>query len=267
MTEFAKVKISFALALLGTLFALHPFLEHFQGLGFEYLGYELKVFHVYSLMAGLLALTVYCYALILLHERPHSWLERTGNYLYALAVLILPLYGALYLSSLLAERVGHSHLAWAAPAVALGLGVGWLVLSQVAALLIRGRLSRQDRQAKLEQLTHQELASVKHARELFGHEHYDLSVLEACKALEARLRRVLLNRGDSRGAERPAAVFDRAVRKGVLNGPALKLAEEVRRHWVTAMSTEPLGRDAANESLSAVRHLLAVIPADGARDD
>jgi hypothetical protein len=259
VTEFAKVKISFALALLGTLFALHPFVERFEGWGFVYLGYEVKVFHAYSLMAGLLALTVYCYALILLHERPHSWLERGGNLLYGLAVLVVPLTAALYGSSLLADRVGHSHLAWAAPAVALGLGIGWLVLSYLAAWQIHRRLGTQDRRAKLEELARHEVASVKHARELCGHEHHDLGVIEAWKALEARLRRLLLARGDAR-ADSADVVLARAVRHGLLAGPTLELVEELRRHWRVAMSTEPIHGEDARKALSAVRHLLAVLP-------
>ena len=42
VTEFTKMKISFALALLGTLFALHPFLDPYPDRGFIYLGYDLK---------------------------------------------------------------------------------------------------------------------------------------------------------------------------------------------------------------------------------
>jgi hypothetical protein len=261
MTEFAKVKISFALALLGTLFALHPFVERFERLGFVYLGYELKVFHAYSLMAGLLALTVYCYALILWDERPHSWLERVGNSMYGLAVLILPLFAALYGSSLLADWLGHSDLAWAGPAVAAGLGIGWVVLSYLAARLIHRRLGDQDRRAKAEQLARQEVASVKHARELCGHEHYDLGIIEAWKALEARLQRLLLARGDARSSAGDV-VFHRAARYGLLAGPTLELVEELRRHWRVAMSTDPISREDAHKALSAVRHLLAVLPAD-----
>src|SRR5438128_9757389 len=131
MTDFTKTKTHFALALLGTLFALHPFLNRFESSGFLYLGYELKLSDVYALIAGLLALAVYCYGLGLISERPHSWLERLGNCSYALAIMVLPLYGALYLSSRLADRLEQSHWAWAAPAVAFGLGVIWLVLSQL----------------------------------------------------------------------------------------------------------------------------------------
>jgi len=94
MTEFTKTKIHFALALLGSLFALHPFLERFEDASFVYLDYTLKVSYAYLLLAGLLALCVYCYGLTLVSERPHSWLERLGNYSYGLAVMVLPFYVA-----------------------------------------------------------------------------------------------------------------------------------------------------------------------------
>ena len=79
MTEFTKQKMGFALALLGTLFALHPFLDRFADRGFLYLGYDLKLFYAYSLTAGLLSLSVYLYGMTLLNDRPHSLLEKAGK--------------------------------------------------------------------------------------------------------------------------------------------------------------------------------------------
>jgi hypothetical protein len=115
----------FALALLGTLFVLHPLIEKFGDAGFDYVGYPLKILYVYALIAGLLAVTIYFYALALLSERAYSWMEKSGNYAYALAVMVLPLYGALYLSNLAAEHLGQAHLAWTGPTVVpLALGVG-----------------------------------------------------------------------------------------------------------------------------------------------
>jgi len=126
MNEFTKTKIHFTLALLAALFALHPFLDKLEDVKFDYLGYPLKFSYAYVVFAGLLALCVYLFALTMVSERPHSWLERLGNYCYGLAIMSLPFYGGLYLASLLAEQLGESrHLAYAAPGVALGLGIGW----------------------------------------------------------------------------------------------------------------------------------------------
>ena len=261
MTEFTKLKITFALALLGTLFALHPLLDRFAGWGFLYLGYDLKLFYVYSFTSGLLSLCVYLYAVTMLNDRPHSWCERTGNSIYAIAILIVPIYAGLYLSAKLAEQVAVSHVAWAAPAVALGLGVGWVALSQLVAWRIRRRLGEQDRVSKMAQLANHEIESLKRAAELFDSEHYDLSVVEAWRALEARLRQVLLNRGIVTDPANSQAVISIAVKKGILREPTLGVVNELKRNWAIAVSTEPLSRDAANESLSTVRHVLSIIPA------
>ena len=260
MTEFTKLKISFALALMGTLFALHPFIDRFAEGGFLYLGVDLKMYYAYFLTAGLLSLCVYLYAVTLLSERPHSWCEKTGNSAYALAILVVPIYAGLFLSAKLADWVALSHVAWAAPAVAIGLGGGWVALSQLVAWRIRRRLGEQDREAKMAQLARQEIDSLNQARELFDNEHYDLSVIESWRALESRLRQVLLNRRISVRSDNPGAVIHHAAKKGILREPTLGLVEDLRRHWAVALSTEPLTRESAVSALSAVRHVLAVIP-------
>jgi len=260
MTEFTKTKIHFALALLGAIFALHPFLLRWEDIGFWYLGFEIKLFYAYLLVAGLLSLCVYCYGLTLFSERQHAGLEKLGNYLYALAAMILPLLGGLYLASFLADRMGRSELAWAAPGVALGLGITWLILSQMAAWLVRGRLADQDRTTKVEQLAKQEITSVNHARELFDNGHYDLAVIEAWRAMDARLRRVLIDRGVTVNKSGPEPLLQATRRAGIISGPAMGLLEELKQHWHVAMSSEPLSREAGSAALSNVRFLLSIIP-------
>ena len=259
MTEFTKLKISYALALLGTLFALHPFLDRFADRGFLYLGYDLKIFYAYSLTAGLLSLCVYLYAVTLINNRPHSWCERTGNSTYALAILVVPVYAGLFFSAKLADQVAVSHVAWAAPAVAVGLGVGWLALSQLVAWRIRRRSASRTGPPGSHGWRSRR-PSLSQARELFDGGHYDLSVVEAWRVLEARLRQVLLSRRIEARAGDPQAVIHAAVRKGILREPTLGVVAELKRHWTVAVSTEPLSREAAVKSLSAVRHILSVIP-------
>ena len=166
----------------------------------------------------------------------------------------------MFLSAKLADQVAVSHVAWAAPAVAVGLGLGWVALSQLVAWRIRRRLGEQDRASRIAQLARQEVESLNQARELFDGGHYDLSVVEAWRALEARLRQVLLSRRIETRTGGPEAVIHAAVRKGILREPTLGVVAELRRHWMVAVSTEPLSREAAVESLSAVRHVLSVTP-------
>ena len=260
MTEFTKLKISYALALLGTLFALHPFLDRFADRGFLYLGYDLKVFYAYSLTAGLLSLCVYLYAVTLLNDRPHSWCERTGNSTYALAILVVPVYAGLFLSAMLADQVAVSHVAWAAPAVAVGLGFGWVGLSQLVAWRIRRRLGEQDRASRIAQLARQEVESLNQARELFDGQHYDLSVVEAWRALEARLRQVLLSRQDRREGRRSPGRHPCGRPQGGPQGAHARGRRGAEAALDGRAQHRAARRDAAVESLERRRHVLSVIP-------
>ena len=260
MAEFTKLKIGFALALLGTLFALHPLLDRSPDRGFLYLGLDLKVVHAYALTSGLLGLCVYLYAVTLLNDHPHSWSEWAGNRTYGLAVMVVPIYVGLYVSAMLADRVAVSHVAWAAPAVAVGLGSGWVALSQVVAWRINRRLGERDRASKMEQLAKQEATSIQQAKALLDGEHYDLCVVESWRALEARLRRALLSRKVTAKADDHHKVVRIASRIGLLDEPTLGLVENLERHWTVAVGTDPSPREAAVESLGAVRYILSILP-------
>jgi HEPN domain-containing protein len=262
MTDFTRTKMHFALALIGTLFAVHSFLDKYGDLGPEYQDYKLNLRDLLVLMIGLLAFTVYCYAITLVSEKSLSRIERLGNLVYAMAILIVPLYGVLWLSSWLSKQVDVPHVAVTVPATALGLGVVWLIL----AWWLRGRLGDQDRQAKIASLATQEIEALNRAPQLFEEGHYDLAVIEAWKALEARLRRVLLLRGETRGLDRPTKMIDRATYLGLIKEPARKLLQEVRQQWNIAVSTEPLTKEGAESALSAARHILSTIPIEEAKE-
>jgi hypothetical protein len=263
MSEFKKTKISFALALLGTLFALHPFMEPIQEVGFHYLVpgavFFLKVQYAYVLTAALLAVTVYGYAVALLSDRPSSWMERLGNTAYALAVWVAPLYGGLYLVSLGAEAVEQSDLAWAAPSLALVVGLIWLLVAQLFALALRRRLSQEDRASKVEQLAYHEITALNRAREMFLGEHYDLSVIEAWKAIEARLRRVLLARRYHPSAGRSQELMNLAHRAGLVDGQQLKQLGQLQLHVRVAVSTDPVSKEAADAALASARSILSTV--------
>jgi HEPN domain-containing protein len=262
MTDFTKTKVTFVLALLGTLFALHPMLTRFEDAGYDYLGVKLRVFHVYAALAGLLSLSVYFYALVMMTERTHSWAERTGNTSYALAMMVLPFYGGLYSAKLLADRVGQSHLAWAAPATAVLLGIGWAVVSNAAAWLVKNHLGRRDQSASADAMASVEIAALHRAQEMFSHGHYDLAVVEAWRAIESRLYRVLLMRGITPRRRSPSALADLAFRRGAISEAAKMRLSEVRSHWRVAVSMEPLSRQGAESAMSAARELLAMISLD-----
>jgi hypothetical protein len=273
MTDFTKTKIHFALALLGTLFAVHPYIEQWKDEGFEFLDVLVKVEYAYAAAGGLLALAVYFYATSLLSERVSSRSERLGNYLYAVGILIFPLYGILWLSFLgerqlvewawLKEKVPAERLKRIGEWVPVGLAVFWLVTWQIFAWRVRRRLSGQDKTARVEQLASQELAALNQVREMETSQNYDLAVIQAWKALEARLGQALLRRGVTTAATDVQSLLDTAGKVGVITGKNRQQIEELRQHFNVAVSTQPITREAAERALAAAREILSTIALPG----
>jgi hypothetical protein len=260
VSDYTKTKLQAALALLGTLFALRPFLDDIQHVGFDYLEYHVGLLHTLAGMATLLAIAIHCFALEMIRSRPFSLVERLGNSAFALAVLVLPSFGLGYaltaLGGLLAKQFGLPHLAWMTPASAATLLAVWFVL----AALVRRRMTHQDRKHQFDVLTETEAAALRRAQEMFDQGHYDLSVIEVWRALEARLRRALLLRSVHGPFDDWNRLRDAAHEAGVLAKVPLTALDELRRHWQTAVSVEPLPRPAAESALATARSLLATIP-------
>jgi hypothetical protein len=260
MADFIKTKLQAALALLGMVFALKPYIDDIQNVGFPVFDARVSLLHALAGMAGLLAVSVHCFALDMLRARPYSLVERLGNMTFALAILTLPTFGLSWglteFGQFLAARYDLPQLAWAAPAVAGGLFVAWLFL----AILIRARLTRQDRKHQFESLTETEAAALRRAQEMFDHDHYDLSVIEVWRALEARLRRALLRRKVHGHYEDWSDLRDAAHAAGLLAKVPLTTLDDLRRHWQTAVGVEPLPRTEAADALALARTVLSTIP-------
>jgi hypothetical protein len=236
MNDFKKHKIAFALALLGTLFTLHHVVEnpaYQEASAFTtYMGYEINIMHGYLLLGGLLALTVYLYAIGFTTEHASAWAEKLGN---------------------LAETLGELHLYWIVPLVAGAFG---LLLG--GAFLVR--LGQRDHSAKQADWNDLEISSLYRARALYEGGHYDLSVMETWKAIDARLHRILAARGITPPADNPAAMIKKSIRAGIIQEPVRAKLAELRHHWAVAMSHQPLSQQDAESALNNARDVLSMIP-------
>jgi hypothetical protein len=278
MTDFTKTKIHFALALLGTLFAVHPYIEQWKDEGFllpevVMKDVKVKVEYAYALTGGLLALAVYFYATSLLTERVSSRSERLGNFLYAIGILIFPLYGLLWLSYLgeeqliewdwLKSKIPAGPLKQIGDWVPVGVAVFWLLTWQFFVWRVRRQLSGHDKTAKVEQLANRELAALNQVRDMETGQNYDLAVIQAWKALEARLSQALLRSGVTTPATDAQSLLDAAGKAGIITGQNRDKIEELRQHWNVAVSTQPITREAAEKALAAAREILSTIALPG----
>ena len=80
-----------------------------------------------------------------------------------------------------------------------------------------------------------ESAALKRAEEMYCHAHYDLSVIEVWRALEARLRRALLLKSVRGQFGDWNTLRDAAHAAGLLSKVPLTALDELRRHWQVAV--------------------------------
>lgn len=260
MSDYIKTKLQAALALLGMLFALKPYIDAMQNVGFVVGEARVTLLHAVAGMAGLLAISIHCFALDMLRGRPFSIAEKLGNMTFGLAILALPMfflgYALTELGEFVASYFGLEQLAWVPSAIAGGMVAGWLVL----AVLIRLKLGRQDRSHQFNALTETESSALKRAQEMFDQGHFDLSVIEVWRALEARLRRALLQRHIHGPYDDWNKLRDAAHEAGLLKKVPLSTLDDLRQSWQIAVGVEPLPRDTAAAALMAARTVLATIP-------
>ena len=109
-TEFTKAKMHFTIGLLAALFALHPFFPQFDKLNFTYMGQEIPFSWAFMAIGVCLACAVYFYATDLMTEHPNALSQRLGNWFYSMAIMIVPFYGGMYVTTLVENYlVSASH--------------------------------------------------------------------------------------------------------------------------------------------------------------
>ena len=105
MSDFAKAKILFALALVAVLFAIHTAVRDFGDAGFSFFGTVLQFRMIYFLMLGLLSCVIYFYAIDFITDNPLGLAHRVGNLFYAISLLFPPVFAIVALSIKVAEGV------------------------------------------------------------------------------------------------------------------------------------------------------------------
>ena len=192
MTDFTKTKMAFAVGLLAVLFMLKPLVDDFGSLGFGFLTITFEVRFVYYAFAALLGTSAYCYALEMLTERSNPLATRTGNLLYAVAMLVPPVYGALACIYIIANGINFALGTDSARMIVEG--VLMFLLGMVGILLflsIRQRLLEQDKLSIVNQLGAEQANRVTKASGLLEAGLYDLVLVEAFRAIEVGLKRAL----------------------------------------------------------------------------
>lgn len=90
--------------------------------------------------------------------------------------------------------------------------------------------------------------------------HYDLAIVQAWNALEARLKRALLFKGMAIPDKVESSTLIKiAVRSDVIPPKTMAAIDELKKYKDVAISTEPLPRQSAEQGLDLAREILATI--------
>ena len=190
MSNFAKTKVGFALALVGLLYVIHPLVLKHGEAGFSFFGSVLEFQVIYYTMIALLGCAVYFFAVDYITEAPIGNAHRLGNYFYAMSLLFPPVFAFSWLSLKVAEGivwVSDSQMAGEVSKLVFTLlaGVGGLLV----ALLISRRMNTRDRSECVQELALQAKVHLERAEELIEAGHNDLAALEGFRSVESALQR------------------------------------------------------------------------------
>ena len=261
MSDFAKEKVAFAVALLAVLFTITPVVDSVGEAGLNLFAITLRIRHVYYFLSILLALSVYSYAIQFVTERRLRLARVAGDIFYAMAIVAPALYVALFLVVPLANRVGaflRSPEAAKATEVVLSMVAG--SLSTLGIFLARRALTTKEEQSTAAQLERQEILFLREAEELFQGGHYDMAVIESFKAVETAASRIA-------SGQRPVAPrhWTDFAKNALRSEDLIAAFERLKRvRNLAAHGTEPTTKNAAREALAIADKIVASLRPDTA---
>jgi HEPN domain-containing protein len=194
MNDFTKTKIAFAVALLAALFTITPILSSVGSWGYAVFSITLQINYLYYFLATFLTVSVYAYSLQFLTERQFRPIQLAGDIFYAIALISAPVYVSVYLLTLVADLAARL---LQAPGTANGLANVASLLIGVAASVVVNYIvrvfGRKERESSVETIQKEEIAILGRAMQLFQGGYFDLTIVEAFKAIELSIRKALLD--------------------------------------------------------------------------
>jgi len=256
-TEFTKAKMHFTIGLLATLFALHPFFPQFDKFNFVYMGTTVPLSWAFMGIGVCLALAVYFYATDLMTEQSSVLSHHLGNWFYSMAIMIVPFYAGMYLTTLLEDYLIQNNIFnfnLHTTAITIGILVVWICMWQIGTLILRRYLTRKDWTSRIEQLIDREMDALKRAKELQD-DHADLAIIQYYKAVMARLKMATMKRGyfDS------YKVLSNAIHSGIINNENQDLFSTIEFQHAIAVSTKPVEPGVVEKVAEATKKFLATV--------
>lgn len=261
MTESTKAKIFFNLALLGVLFAIHPIIRDIGSIGFILFGLFLEIRIFYYAFGLLLFIAVYLYAIEFISYKPVVIAQRVGNVVFAVALLVPPFYGLLWITSWIAKFMVFVSKSPLAGTVVRGVLVAIFgFLGGLFSEVFIHKLNLKDREARVNQLSMEEISHIDRADEMFHAGHYYLSVLEAFRAIESALQRAAVSRQISVRSKGFRGLLEASLKAKIVPQEIECIIRDIRiLRNKAAYGEEPISATSARHVLEQTQKILRTI--------
>lgn len=240
MNDFSRIKIPFSLALLVAMFAINPLIQKYGFVNYTLFGMTITLSFIYLLFCISLGASVYFYAIGLIGDRPFfNFVNKVGHIVYALALIVPPLFLILYPVSLLTDLLINAFKSplFSKAVEYVGSGVTGVAASLIANFIFRAFAAR-DRKEKIDRLSVQENQLLSRARQLFQQGYYDLAATESWKAVEVALNKTFESAGIRRSGQTTNTLLDLARKKEFLNTREIEELMGIRQIRNAAVHTE-----------------------------
>lgn len=257
MDEFTRTKVSFTIALLAALFTIRPLVERYENIGFEFLGFPVRVGTAYFFALGALGCAVYLISLQFVAGRRVDWIDRSSNVVYALTLLVPIAFLALWCLVLLGEYIERLNIHIPARIFdgliggVVGVGTALLAKRVVVSLKNIQRATAADEQAE------KQIEALSRAETLLGQKHFDVAVVEVARVIELALKQAIVSRTGESGRRSLSALIDRAIDLGLLTEADIAHLRELRalRNNSVHLSV-PIDQVAAEKAVNFATRLL-----------
>lgn len=261
MTETSKIKIGFALALLGVLFTLSPIIKE-SSIELNLFTFLISINTIYWIFAILLGISVYCYGVTLVGEkRVFDYIKSLGNIIYSVTLLFPLIVFVLYIVSLISfwvyDILKSDYFRTTLQFVLSGF-VG--VIATVTVTRLTKFLSKKERTEKIDIISEKSSATITKIKILVDNEFYELAILEVWKMIEFTLDKVLISNNLN--------FNDKSAYSKIINAKSLGLIDdedyqqineirELRNMAAHSKSTTPITKDLIESMIKRMDKVLS----------
>lgn len=257
MKQNSKDKIIFVLTLLAALFTLQPILADFKTVGYPIGSFNFTLERLYYLLGLLLGISVYFYAITFVTERFLAFTQGVGNFFYASALVVIPLYFLIWGGL----NILHTIPSYKPNSVLVAI-ISSLFGTIVSAFVTR-TLSRRDRDVAVKDLTTEELNHFDRAFEMLKTGYYDLVLLECYRAVETSLQRLFAAKQIYFNTRRPMEVVQIALKHKLISADVAGSIDHLRKLRNDAAHSEnPINRETAESAFNSAKFILNSLEVD-----